>query len=167
MKIVKDYLTHRPNLFDDNLTRIDKFILHDPGNNQSYSQVRRWLETTSRVGCYHDVIEGDTVYQLVPHDKRVFHAGTFEFSDHWPEIGTNGTQNRFSLGICGIRNTNCWETGAKYIAYLLKEYGLGFTNRVNTHYQLSTLKTDPIELQGNMFNLFLDEVAKYYTGFNK
>lgn len=165
MKIVQDYLDHRPNLFDDGLGHVDKIILHDPGNNQSYAQVRRWFETTSRVGCYHDIIEGDTVYQIVPHDKRVFHAGTFEYSEFWPELGTTGNQNKYSLGICCIRNTNAFETASRYVAQLLKDYQLRFANSVLTHYQLSTKKIDPIELHGDMYTLFLDEVAKFYTGF--
>jgi len=166
VKIITDFIAQRPNLFDNREPVIKKIILHDPGNNQTYSQLRRWFETTSRYGCYHDIIEGDTVYQIVPYNKRAFHAGTFDFSEFWPEMGTLGFQNNNSLGVCGIRNHNSWEVGARHIANLLTQYDL-MPKDVLCHYHLTKSKTDPIELRGEFYSTFLDEVTHYWTEFNR
>ena len=133
------------------IIKVQKIILHDPGNNWTAEQLIQYFNhpRNVRYGSYHDVLEGDTVYHLIDHKKRAFHAGTKEESELWRDLPRQGWQNAYSLGICMTRPGWCLETLASYVEGLCLLHNLDPFTDVLCHYQIASEKTDPIKLQDN------------------
>jgi len=127
------------------IVRVQKIILHDPGSEHNAKQLINYFNDpkNTRPGSYHDIIEEDTVYHLIDHTYRAIHAGTFEYSMMWPEIGTSGTQNAYSLGVCITKGHFHFPTVAKYLEDACIKYDLDPFTDILCHYHLSHFKTDP------------------------
>jgi len=115
------------------IIKVQKIILHDPGNDWTAEQLI--------------LIEGDTVYHLIDHKKRAFHAGTKEDSYLWRDLPRQGWQNAYSLGVCMTRPGWCLETLASYVEGLCLFHNLDPFTDVLCHYQIASNKSDPIQLQ--------------------
>ena len=152
------------NVFDPRrIVRVQKIILHDPGSEHNAKQLIKYFNDpkNTRPGSYHDVIEGDTVYHLIEHTYRAIHAGTFEFSQLWPEVGEKGVQNAYSLGVCLIRGRLHFPTVAEYLERLCLKYNLDPFTDILCHYHLSHFKTDPIALFDHAeYKRLIEMVAK-------
>lgn len=128
------------------IKEVKKLVLHDPGNNQSAKQVISWFENPSndRHGSYHEIIARRTIYHLIPFDEIAHHAGKLERSESWWEMGTSGMQNHFSLGICLIREGFDLKFVASELSLLCNRFGLHPYRDIFCHFEIDSLKTDPL-----------------------
>jgi hypothetical protein len=151
MQIVERWLPRdKKNVFDTRPVKcVKKLILHDPGVNVSADRLIEYFRDPKNVrpGSYHDVIQDDTIFHLIPYSNRAIHAGTFETSEVWPEIADSGLQNAYSLGICIIRGHYHKPTIAAHLRKLCLLFDLDPFTDILCHYQISSKKTDPILLQ--------------------
>jgi N-acetylmuramoyl-L-alanine amidase CwlA len=137
---------------------VRKLVLHDPGNEQTAQQVLEWFNNpdNKRMGSYHDIIEGRRVFGLIPYNELAYHAGTFEYCPHWPEIGQSGMQNHFSLGICLIRGQFEVQTVVSHLTKLCQEFHLNPHKDILCHYHIDSNKKDPQIFYVNQ--LYLEEI---------
>lgn len=144
------------------IRRIDKIILHDPGNNQNMEQVIAWFENpkNERFGSYHEIIQGSVSEILIPANEIAYHAGTFADTGVWSEPTKNGTQNLFAYGLCFVRPELDLGYVAQRVWQLVRNFGLDPRRDVFTHAMIDPGKTDPIVFQDRaVWEKFLSDVA--------
>jgi len=136
------------------IIKVEKIILHDPGNEQNASQVIRYLNSPANTHkvAYHDIIEHNQVFNFYPHHETAWHAGARFATPLW-DRGSVGTQNRFSLGICVIRNKIDLDFFATYLGQLCRKHDLHPMDDILCHFQIHPTKDDP--------RIFFDDQARF------
>ena len=70
--------TPSPN-FDDRMLPITMIVLHYTGMTDAQAAIDRLCDPAAKVSCHYLVAEDGTVLEMVPEDKRAWHAG----KSHW------------------------------------------------------------------------------------
>ncbi len=83
--------TPSPN-FDERAQPITMIVLHYTGMQDAQSAIDRLRDPAAKVSCHYLVAEDGTVLEMVPEDKRAWHAGKSHWRD-WNDI------NSASIGI--------------------------------------------------------------------
>ena len=146
------------------IIKVEKIILHDPGNNQTAAQLISWLNSPQNTHCvgYHDIIEGHEIYGFTPHNLRAVHAGVFQPTELWTR-GRTGTQNAYSLGVCITRQMQDWDFVGKYLERLCARHDLHPMDDVMCHFQINCDKSDPQQWYDHLVE-FRDWLAMIATG---
>lgn len=141
---------------------INSITIHSTGNPSSTAEgERKWLDNPSntRSAAWHYIAGEGIIIQAIPDNEEAWHCGS-------------SYGNKHSIGIELIESGDrekVLETGAEFVAYLLKKYHLTI-NDVKKHFDWTGKNCPRILIDKNYikqnkdWNYFLGKVKKYMDG---
>lgn len=108
------------------MAKYTSVTLHNTGNDASAENEIKYMTTNSNKVSFHYAVDDKEIVQGVPDDRNAWHCGN-----------TVGNRNSLSIEVCysksgGDRFTKAEQNAAEFVAYKLKQAGLGIAN-LTTH----------------------------------
>lgn len=108
------------------MAKYTSVTLHNTGNDASAENEIKYMTTNNNKVSFHYAVDDKEIVQGIPDDRNAWHCGN-----------TVGNRNSLSIEVCysksgGDRFTKAEQNAAEFVAYKLKQAGLGIAN-LTTH----------------------------------